>query len=293
MAYLARESAALRARTTVVIATRNRCAEVLEHLPKHEGPIVLLDNASTDNTVGAVTTRHREVTVIPLKRNLGAAARTLGVRLAETPYVAFSDDDSWYAPGALALAESVLDRHPRIGLLAGSILVGGDATPDPINEVLADSPLPRPVDAPGPALLGFVACAAVVRRSAFLAVGGFDGVVRFPGEEERLALDLDDAGWQLIHLPELVVHHHPSPHRSDDETRQRELQRSRLLTAVMRWPRPDALRLAREHCRTGRGRRAVLEALPRMPGALARRRVVGSDTLGRLALLDRDPDGAR
>lgn len=293
MPHVARESAASPARTTVVIATRNRCSEVLEHLPKHEGPVVLLDNASTDDTVAAVAARHPEVTVIPLKRNLGATARTLGARLADTPFVAFSDDDSWYAPGALRLAERVFDRHPRVGLLAGSILVGGDATPDPINEVLADSPLPRPVDSPGPALLGFVGCAAIVRRSAFLAVGGFDGVVRFPGEEERLALDLDDAGWQLIHLPELVVHHHPSPHRSNDETRQRQLQRSRLLTAVMRWPRPDALRLAKEQCRTRRGRRAVLEALPRIPAALARRRVVGSATLGRLALLDQDRNGAR
>jgi hypothetical protein len=34
-------------------------------------------------------------------RTLG---RTLGVRAATTPYVAFSDDDSWWEPGALQSA---------------------------------------------------------------------------------------------------------------------------------------------------------------------------------------------
>jgi hypothetical protein len=49
------------------------------------------------------------------------------------------------------------------------------------------SPLPRQPDLPGPPVLGFVACGAVVRRSAYLAVGGFSPVVFFLGEETLLA----------------------------------------------------------------------------------------------------------
>ena len=45
-------------------------------------------------------------------------------------------------------------------------------------------------DLPGRSVLGFLACGAVVRRSAFVQAGGFDPVVHFGGEEERLALDL-------------------------------------------------------------------------------------------------------
>jgi hypothetical protein len=50
--------------------------------------------------------------VIRLPRNMGAAGRTAGLRRAQTPYVAFADDDSWWAPGSLEFAEALLDAHP-------------------------------------------------------------------------------------------------------------------------------------------------------------------------------------
>jgi hypothetical protein len=40
-------------------------------------------------------------------------------------------------------------------------------------------------DLPGPSVLGFLACSAIVRRSAFLDVGGFDDILFFVGEESR------------------------------------------------------------------------------------------------------------
>jgi GT2 family glycosyltransferase len=93
-------------------------------------------------------------------------------------------------------------------------LVGEQGRRDPFCDAVTASPLPaRDGPLPGPRILGFMACAAMVRRAAFLAVGGFDDVVRFPGEEERLAWDLTAAGWPLCYLDGPVVHHHPSPHR--------------------------------------------------------------------------------
>ncbi len=273
-------------RVTVVVATRNRREELVAHLGRHEGPVIVADNASTDGTVEAVRAAHPRVRVVPLPRNVGAVARTVGVRLARTPYVAFADDDSWWAPGALARAAAVLDAHPRLGLLAGSVAVGPEERPDPLNSVLAASPLGIPTGCPGPALLGFVGCGAIVRRSAFLEAGGFDDVVRFPGEEERLALDLFDAGWRLSYVPEIRAHHHPSPRRESGDRRQRELVRSRLLTALMRRPwRVVAreLRCALHARRTGR--RGLLGALPRVPAALRARRRVSLTTEAALALL--------
>lgn len=168
------------AQVTCVIASRNRRDDLLLSLPRHEAPVVLVDNASTDDTVAVVGRVHPEVRVVPLPENLGAVARTIGVEYAGTPFVAFTDDDSWWAPGDLARAVAVMQAHPRLGLLAARILVGPEDRLDPVCTEMAGSPLGTEPDLPGPSLLGFVACAALVRVEAFTAVGGFDRVVRFP-----------------------------------------------------------------------------------------------------------------
>src|SRR5690554_2645624 len=90
-------------------------------------------------------------------------------------------------PGALRSAAGALAGHDRLALVNARILVGEEERPDPTCTQMARSPLPGTGGVPGVAVLGFIACAAMVRRDAFLEAGGFDHVVRFPGEEERLA----------------------------------------------------------------------------------------------------------
>ncbi len=260
---------------TCVVASRNRRADLLASLPRHEAHVVLVDNASTDGTVEAVRAAHPAVTVVPLDRNAGAVARTLGTARAGTPFVAFTDDDSWWAPGDLARAVAIMDAHPRLGLLSARILVDSEEELDPVCTEMAASPLGTEPDLPGPSLLGFVACAALVRTEAFTDVGGFDPVVRFPGEEERLALDLAAAGWGLSYVDSVTVHHHPSTSREAPASRQAGIWRSRVLTALMRYPLRD---LAGQLLRAARagvpGWRGLAGALPRVPAALRRRRVL-------------------
>ena len=91
----------------VVIASRDRRASLLstlarlEALPEHP-PVVVVDNASRDGTPAAVRRAHPHVRLIALHENLGAAARTVGVRELGMPVAAFCDDDSWWAPGSLS-----------------------------------------------------------------------------------------------------------------------------------------------------------------------------------------------
>jgi GT2 family glycosyltransferase len=260
---------------TVVVVSRNRRDELLATIPRHEAPVVLVDNASTDGSADAVRAAFPDVTVLALDRNLGAQGRTLGVARAGTPFVAFADDDSWWAPGDLARAVAIMRAHPGLAVLNARILVGPGERLDPVCTEMARSPLPTPPGVAGPALLGFVACAALVRTEAFEAVGGFDPVIRFPGEEERVALDLAAAGWQLAYVDEVTVHHHPSPLRRSPQRRQVAIWRSRLLTALMRLPAGDVARLVAEAARAGRpGMEGALRGLPHVPAALRRRRPV-------------------
>src|SRR3954467_10150501 len=107
----------------VAIATRERhealagALERLLALPERP-PVVVADNGSRDGTPAAIRARFPAGEVIELGENRGAAARNEAVRALVTPYVAFSDDDSWWAPGALDRAVGHFERNPRLGLLA-------------------------------------------------------------------------------------------------------------------------------------------------------------------------------
>ncbi|WP_432536930.1 glycosyltransferase family 2 protein [Kineococcus arenarius] len=279
---------------TVVVATRDRADDLRASLPRHEAPVVLVDNGSTDDSVEVVRAeaqRRERSGLPPLRllqpgRNLGATARNLGVRAARTELVAFADDDSWWAPGALARAVEVFAAHPRLALLAGRTLVGPQEDLDPICADMASAPWGRSPDLPGPDVLGFLACTAVVRREAFLAVGGFDDVVFFAGEEERLTYDLVAAGWGLAYVEDVVAHHHPSPSRGSAASRRELLGRNELLTAWMRRPLPvAAARSARWLAEGGEHRRAVLAAAPRLPRALRARRRPSAEVERRLRVL--------
>jgi GT2 family glycosyltransferase len=257
---------------TTVVMTRDRWPDLQRSLPRHAAPVILVDNGSGDGTPAHVRRDFPHVHVIELPDNHGALARNIGVQAARTPYVAFADDDSWWAPDALPTAVELFERHPRLGLLAARMLVGAEEAPDPVCSQMATSPLGRAADLPGPSVLGFLACGAVVRRSAFLAAGGFDAVVFFMGEEERLALDLAALGWGVAYVDQVVAHHHPSPTR-DTVARRALAARNRLLTAVMRRPWRVVAGQVVEDLRAGpAGRRAVAEAVPRLPRALRHRR---------------------
>lgn len=271
---------------TVVVMTRDRWPDLEKSLPRHEAPVILVDNGSTDGTPELVRREFPHVDVVELDRNHGSVARNIGVERASTPYVAFSDDDSWWAPGALAQAAEILDAHPRLAVLAARMLVGEQERPDPICRLMAESPLGTEEDLPGPSVLGFLACGVVVRREAYLGAGGFDEVIFFMGEEERLALDLATHGWGLAYVDPVVAHHHPSASR-DSLKRQARAARNRLLTTVMRRPWPVVLRAAGEDLRAGRaGWLAVAETLRVLPRALANRRVVPAHVEARRRLLD-------
>src|SRR5215210_1576996 len=257
-------------RISIVIITRDRRSDLLEalgHLAElpEEPPIVVVDNASGDGTPEAVRERFPAVEVIALPDNRGPAARNAGVQRARTPYVAFNDDDSAWEPGALAAAAALLDAHPHLALVNGHILVGPDQRPDPVCLEMAESPLPLEPGQPGRALLSFVACGAIVRRDAFLAVGGFHERLGVGGEEEVVGHRLALAGWQQSYVPEIVTHHHPSTardHRTRSATEVRNALWTAWLTRPLRGAAVATVRALRPGSATLQGAGAALAGLP-------------------------------
>ncbi|WP_271190328.1 glycosyltransferase family 2 protein [Dactylosporangium matsuzakiense] len=271
---------------TVVIATRNRRASLertLHALHAHPAPpaVIVVDNCSADGTPDMVAGSFPQARVLTLGRNAGAVARNHGVAAATTPYVAFADDDSWWAPGALTRAARHLDDAPRLALIAARTLVGPAERLDPMSAFMVQAPLGVADDLPGPSVLGFLACAAVVRREPFLACGGFDPVVFFMGEEARVALDLRTGGHGLAYCNDVVAYHHPSPDVGEGTAKRLLALRNGVLTAWMRRPARVAVaetaRLLRAAGADPAARRAAVQLLQRLPGALVRRNPVPAD----------------
>ena len=279
----------------VVMATQNRVDEVLGTLRRLDAlperpPVVVVDNASSDGTAARVAEAFPDVAVERLPTNLGAAARSVGAAVLDTPLVAFSDDDSWWAPGALGLAAARFDADDGLGLLAATVLVGWEERPDPVTEAMATSALAVGIEpGRGVPVLGFLACGAVVRREAFLDAGGFEHRYGVGGEEELLALDLVRAGWGVEHHPEVVAHHHPAGGSRDPEARRRRQARNALLTGLLRHRWPDVARRAASLAATTPPRTfagALRELAPDVGWALSCRRPVPPDLQARVRLLE-------
>lgn len=258
--------------------------------------MIVVDNASSDGTVEMVKDRFPGVTVLCLRHNRGAAARNVGVAYATTPYVAFSDDDSWWAPGALRTGADALEEHPSLALVAARILVGAGEAPDRSCSLMAESPLGRS-EAPGPSVLGFLACGAIVRRSAFQAVGGFRAGWGVGGEEQLLAVDLAQAGHRLAYVDGVAAHHHPQGHGAGRSRREAQTLRNDLWFAWLRRSLSGAIRETLSLCGGAladrQARVAVARGLAGAAWVLCARRPVSRGLQRDLKLLRRQRRAAR
>ena len=120
-------------RLSIIIVSYNaradleRCLESLvTHPPAIDHEIVVVDNASTDDTVQALRTRWPGVRLIEAGDNLGfSRGNNVGIRQSFGELVLLLNGDTLVPPGALDTLAAVLDRRPDVAI-AGPRLV--DAT---------------------------------------------------------------------------------------------------------------------------------------------------------------------
>jgi GT2 family glycosyltransferase len=240
--------------------------------------IVVVDNDSHDDSAEWVRRLYPDVHLVELDENRGAAGRTVGVERTSAEFVAFADDDSWWGPGSLGLAEALFSASPTLGLVQARILVGPEETLDPTCELMArgQPAAPHVPFGTGAPVTGFIACGAVVRRSAYLSVGGFEPRFGVGGEEELLAIDLLDSGWTMEYFHDVVAHHWPSDVR-DSSTRNSRVATNALLTSWLRRPVGHGIRMTAAYALDGllRGsadRRSAIGSVLRATRWISRRR---------------------
>jgi GT2 family glycosyltransferase len=189
---------------------------VEQTLPPHR--IVVVDNASTDDSLAAVSAAYPDVTLVRLSENLGfAAANNIGFEmLGDCEFVALLNPDAAAGPQWLELLVGAAAIHPEIAAFASRIErddgagrldsagdvyhVYGTAWPGHQGESVASAPAPEEVFGPSGA-------AAFYRREWLVRLEGFDERFFCYFEDVDLNLRLHVAGGRCLYVPGAQVRH--------------------------------------------------------------------------------------
>ncbi len=231
-----------------------RCLETLRSRDACVRTVIVVDDASGDDTAARLGERDDVVPVI-LERNGGfSAACNAGARRATADAVLFLNNDTLVPPGAIARLARELSDDATIGA-AGPRLLYADGTVQSAGGTLAastgetaraflhlDGDAPQ-VNVPGD-YIALTGAALLVRREAYLAVGGFDEVYRNGFEDVDLGMKLWTAGWRVRYVPEAAIVHleGASRGRAHDEEANRGVFGHRwapYLDAIPRFVLPD------------------------------------------------------
>ena len=174
--------------------------------------VIVVDNASSDDTAARAREAGARVLSLPLRGGLGnpAAARNLAARFSTADILIFLDADCLPDVGWLA---TLLRAHQR-----GEVAVGGALDMPP------GLPLSARIDyycgwyhvhgaRPAGSVVSHPPGNLSVRRTLFLQTSGFieDGPAAYAHEELRWQAELCAAGHRIAFEPRAVVHHFNRP----------------------------------------------------------------------------------
>ena len=239
---------------TVGITTRNRrqsllrCLDSLALLGDLLTEVIVVDDSSDLPVADALGSLHPSMAartrVVRQTASEGyIVARNTIMRLATNEYVLLMDDDA-YLVDAKGLKEAValMERHAEVAAI-GCAQAEADGRPWPA----AMQPAPVSYRCRVPSFIGF---AHLLRRRAFLEVGGYREELHFYGEEKGLCARFLSAGYQVVYMPDVLVAHVPDPAGRSTARYLRYVVRNDCLFALYNLPWPVAcvslpVRLAR------------------------------------------------
>ena len=233
-----------------IVNTSNRdlllaCLDSLERgraeARRCEVEIVVLDNASDDDSVAAVSERFRDVRVIEQRHRAGFGANhNTVIRATAGRYVYVLNDDTTSDDWAFDELVEYLDANPHVGALGprlvypdGRIQASAWRFPTPATAAVGALTLGRAgvVQSGGSSVRSvdwMMGAALVVPRRVLDEVGLFDEGFFIYAEETDLCLRIRRAGYDVQYFPRAtVVHHVGQTGAKVPERRINEIWRSR------------------------------------------------------------------
>ncbi|WP_138189566.1 glycosyltransferase family 2 protein [Paenibacillus alvei] len=110
--------------------TLNCLASINQSITDYRFEVILIDNASHDNSIEAIADKHPQVRLIVNTNNLGfSKANNQGMHIAQGRYVLLLNSDTVIEPDTLDTMIRFMDEHPKVGV-AGCKVVLPDGSLD-------------------------------------------------------------------------------------------------------------------------------------------------------------------
>ena len=219
---------------SVVVCTHNNASYlrkalaslVAQDVPEDEYEIVVVNNASTDDTAEAAA-GFPPVRYVYEKRLGLSIARNAGIRAARSPIVAFLDDDAEADPGWVRALLACYEAHDNVWAVGGKVLpIWGGPVPEWLTERYHRSL--SLIDLGGdvrslswPERVIGVNCS--FRKDVFKEFGLFDeclgriGQALLGNEDTEIQQRIHRAGKFVMYTPHAVVNHHVPVSRMTEE----------------------------------------------------------------------------
>ncbi|MEX2755247.1 MAG: glycosyltransferase family 2 protein, partial [Candidatus Sigynarchaeota archaeon] len=154
--------------------------------PKERYEIIVVDNASTDDTFATIKRRYPYVSIYKLKKNVGISGWNLGMKKAKGDFFLLLDDDSNPEKG-VTKAVLYLQKKKDIGILACRI-----------RQLKKFREFP---------LLDFFGCGVFIRKELYDRIGGFAPWIFIYSHEWEYTIRCLDNCYKLVNFPACVVYH--------------------------------------------------------------------------------------
>ncbi len=187
----------------------SRCLDSIRAQRQGDCRVIVVDNASVDESVELVRSGYPEVRLIANDRNLGfAAANNQAIEETNAEFLFFLNPDTELQPGCLVEIMAFMAAHPEIGM-AGPAIINSDGSH---HSTVEDSypgshySCGEVDDLPGD-IAWLLGAALVVRRKVIADVCGFDERFFLYAEDIDLCLEIRKKNWSLGYIPTAKVLH--------------------------------------------------------------------------------------
>jgi len=186
-----------------------RCLHSIRSQSFNNPEVILVDNASQDNSLEVTQGILPWVKVIANKQNLGfAKANNQALKISNGKYIYFLNPDTELKEGAFNAIIEFMKSNPEVGL-AGTRIVNPDGSSQ--SSIERHYPGQRHSKGELSGLKGDIAwvlgASMIVRRSVLRGIGGFDERFFIYGEDLDICLSVRRAGWTIGYISNAVVVH--------------------------------------------------------------------------------------